>query len=83
MAVPFGFLGGMFQAERRKLFSWKNLYFCERTSWSFFWGLDIDVSNKVVAFGGRSREDISSEFRGVVERSGMMEGSDRIICISF
>jgi len=28
-------------------------------------------------FDGRSRDDVSSEFRGVAGRSGRMEGSDR------
>ena len=39
--------------------------------------LNIGVSNEVEPFDGCSWEDVSSEFRGVVGRSGGMEGSDR------
>ena len=39
--------------------------------------LGSGVSNEVVSFSGRFREDVSSEFGGVVGRRGRMEGSDR------
>ena len=35
------------------------------------------MSNEVVPFDGRYREDVSLEFGGVAGRSGRMEGSDQ------
>jgi len=39
--------------------------------------LDSGVSNEIVLFGGCSREDVSSEFRGVARHSGRIKRSDR------
>jgi len=72
----FGFLGGVFHGRREDL-SLEELLFLQRNLPELLPGsLDSGVSNEVVLFCGVSR-GLSSEFKGVVGRSGRMEGSDR------
>jgi len=64
-------------SRRREDLSLGGIFSSRRNLPELLLGLWTGVSNEVVPFGGRSLEDISSEFGGVAGRSDKMEGSDR------
>ena len=75
MAVLVCLLGPVFQAERRRSFTGGT--FILNLSELLSRTLDSGISNEVVPFSGRFREDVSSDFRGVAGRSSRMEGSNQ------